>query len=31
VLFSSDLGLPVYRRIGFAETVSGISRYLWRA
>jgi hypothetical protein len=27
----TDLGLPDYRRIGFAETGSGISRYLWGA
>jgi GNAT superfamily N-acetyltransferase len=31
VLFSTELGLPVYRRIGFIETGSGITRYLWRA
>jgi GNAT superfamily N-acetyltransferase len=31
VLFSTDLGLPVYRRIGFRETGSGVTRYLWRA
>ena len=31
VLFSSELGKPVYRRIGLAETGAGITRYLWRA
>jgi GNAT superfamily N-acetyltransferase len=29
VLFSSDMGLPVYRRLGFAEPGVSISRYLW--
>ena len=31
VLFSTDLGVPVYRRIGLSETDTGITRYLWRA
>jgi GNAT superfamily N-acetyltransferase len=31
VLFSSELGKPVYHRIGFKNTGLGISRYLWRA
>jgi GNAT superfamily N-acetyltransferase len=31
VLFSTELGLPVYRRIGFRECGVGISRFLWRA
>jgi GNAT superfamily N-acetyltransferase len=30
-LFATDLGAPVYRRIGFRDTGSGISRWLWRA
>lgn len=30
VLFSSELGKPVYQRIGFKDTGLGISRYLWR-
>jgi GNAT superfamily N-acetyltransferase len=30
VLFSTELGLPVYRRIGFRECGVGISRFLWR-
>ena len=30
VLFASDLGAPVYRRIGFRDVGLGISRYLWR-
>jgi ribosomal protein S18 acetylase RimI-like enzyme len=31
VLFASESGLPVYRRIGFRTVGFGISRYLWRA
>jgi hypothetical protein len=31
VLFATDLGAPVYRRIGFKDVGVGISRYLWRA
>jgi GNAT superfamily N-acetyltransferase len=31
VLFASDLGAPVYRRIGFRDVGVGISRWLWRA
>jgi GNAT superfamily N-acetyltransferase len=30
VLFATDLGAPVYRRIGFQDTPVRISRYLWR-
>jgi GNAT superfamily N-acetyltransferase len=30
VLFATDLGAPVYRRIGFRDCGAGISRYLWR-
>jgi len=29
VIFATDLGAPVYRRIGFTDTGSAISRYLW--
>jgi hypothetical protein len=31
VLFATDLGAPVYRRIGFRDVGVGISRWLWRA
>lgn len=31
VLFSTEMGVPVYRRIGFFETGGAINRYLWRA
>jgi GNAT superfamily N-acetyltransferase len=31
VLFATELGVPVYRRIGFREVGATISRYLWRA
>lgn len=31
VLFATDLGAPVYRRIGFKDVGVGMSRYLWRA
>lgn len=31
VLFATDLGAPVYRRIGFRGLGASISRYLWRA
>jgi ribosomal protein S18 acetylase RimI-like enzyme len=31
VLFSTSEGYPVYRRIGFRDLGSGVSRYLWRA
>jgi GNAT superfamily N-acetyltransferase len=30
VLFATELGAPVYRRIGFRDVGVGISRYLWR-
>jgi hypothetical protein len=30
VLFATELGIPVYQRLGFRE-VGTISRYLWRA
>ena len=30
VLFATDLGAPVYRRIGFRDVGATISRYLWR-
>jgi GNAT superfamily N-acetyltransferase len=31
VLFGTELGVPVYRRIGFRDVGATISRYLWRA
>ena len=31
VLFATELGAPVYERIGFRDVGAGISRYLWRA
>jgi GNAT superfamily N-acetyltransferase len=31
VLFSTELGRPVYERIGFRDCGARISRYLWRA
>ena len=31
VLFATDLGAPVYRRMGFKDVGVGMSRYLWRA
>ena len=31
VLFATDLGAPVYRRIGFRDANAAISRWLWRA
>ena len=31
VLFGTELGAPVYRRIGFRDVGATISRYLWRA
>jgi GNAT superfamily N-acetyltransferase len=31
VLFGTELGVPVYGRIGFREVSTTISRYLWRA
>lgn len=31
VLFGTELGVPVYRRIGFRAVGATISRYLWRA
>lgn len=30
VLFASDLGAPVYKRIGMTDCGIGLSRYLWR-
>lgn len=31
VLFATELGAPVYRRIGFQDSPVRISRYLWRS
>jgi GNAT superfamily N-acetyltransferase len=31
VLFATDLGAPVYRRIGFRDADFRMGRYLWRA
>jgi GNAT superfamily N-acetyltransferase len=31
VLFSTELGLSVYRRLGFVETGSTVTRYFWSA
>ena len=31
VLFSSEMGVPVYKRIGFRPTDVRINRYLWRS
>jgi GNAT superfamily N-acetyltransferase len=31
VLFSSDMGVRVYERIGFRRTDARINRYLWRS
>lgn len=31
VLFATESGAPVYRRIGFSDVHAGMSRYLWRA
>lgn len=31
VLFASEEGYPVYRRLGFADTGMHINRYMWRA
>lgn len=31
VLFATELGAPVYRRIGFRDANAAISRWLWRA
>jgi GNAT superfamily N-acetyltransferase len=30
VLFSTEMGVPVYQRIGFRLTDVRINRYLWR-
>jgi GNAT superfamily N-acetyltransferase len=31
VIFATELGAPVYRRIGFRDVDATISRWLWRA
>jgi hypothetical protein len=31
VLFATEIAAPVYRRLGFRDTGSGITRWLWRA
>jgi GNAT superfamily N-acetyltransferase len=31
VLFATELGAPVYRRIGFRDVGATMSRYLWQA
>jgi GNAT superfamily N-acetyltransferase len=31
VLFGTELGVPVYHRIGFSDVDATVSRYLWRA
>jgi hypothetical protein len=31
VLFSTEMGVSVYRRIGFRPLDARINRYLWRA
>jgi GNAT superfamily N-acetyltransferase len=31
VLFSTEMGVPVYQRIGFRDTGTRINRYLWRS
>ena len=31
VLFGTELGAPVYRRIGFRDVGVGMSRYLWQS
>jgi hypothetical protein len=30
VLFATELGAPVYRRIGFRDVGASMARYLWR-
>ena len=31
VLFGTESGVPVYRRIGFRDVNAAISRYVWQA